>query len=675
MGTIYDPLIKSMTIIDRSIPANEPQTVSPDSSLGGIFPVFCSKGKDNVIIEERNAGTLMSQFGDDFNSFTKYGQANLTALGLVRSQGRSFVCRLLPEDAKRAYIVFGVYVKILEEIPQYERMDTVYNGDKSAVIAWGSGTFKLDNQGQKIPAVINFEPAVAPGAQLRLGRLELEAGQFDEKGYPTLYNGEPQEIADETFYPLFAFSYYGRGSGGNSYGFNILRNVNRDRVATDGRRYYLNCYEQLSNGAYSSILAEPLYFTFNPDATYSADSTVQEGLSKIYQNIDLATGEEVKLQFYPYDASIVELMNALAPYRDPSESVFDIDIINCIFKNGNPYGRIIKAQDTLNPSTSTIMLANGNEGSLDPNSHTPEEIAATREGLLIRFCKYEIDDSLLDEKIVDADIFPDENFPIAVKRSILTDFHPYRPDIKPIMDVGITQNYRDAINNLNELTPYVLTDYAFMVSINGHSGTLNDPSIGSPHPVTYTYDYVRSMADNFSYNGGAFQMHAGANRGQVKYFRPYWIAKKSLNNMYDTLADVGLNYIERLNKRGDLVYGLESTQYMLGGNSKLQSDRNSLVIGRAMRLCHQVLAYYTYDERSIDATLTAAQIDLSNNLRGSNIPTTIGVNTTLYQTSEDKKEENAHCDIAFTFPDYAKSFHVTIYALRPGSELPPSMQQ
>ena len=37
----------------------------------------------------------------------------------------------------------------------------------------------------------------------------------------------------------------------------------------------------------------------------------------------------------------------------------------------------------------------------------------------------------------------------------------------------------------------------------------------------------------------------------------------------------------------------------------------------------------------------------------------------MYQTKEDKRTENAHCDIVFTFPDYAKTFTVTIIAKRP----------
>jgi hypothetical protein len=214
-----------------------------------------------------------------------------------------------------------------------------------------------------------------------------------------------------------------------------------------------------------------------------------------------------------------------------------------------------------------------------------------------------------------------------------------------------------------------------MVTANAHSGTLKDPSIPSPYPVTYTYDYVRSLADNFSTTGGAFQMHAGSKRGKVKYFKPYWLAQKSLNNMFEKLEELGLNYIQRVDKRKNLMYGSEYTQYMVGGQSKLISDRNSLVVGRAMRICHGVLINYKYDEREIEDTIKAAQRNINEELNRSDIPKTIKVNVLIYQTKEDKRNENAHCDIVFRFPDYLKRFSVTIYALRPESELPPAIAE
>jgi hypothetical protein len=123
------------------------------------------------------------------------------------------------------------------------------------------------------------------------------------------------------------------------------------------------------------------------------------------------------------------------------------------------------------------------------------------------------------------------------------------------------------------------------------------------------------------------------------------------------------------------MYGYESTQYMIGGNSKLTSDRNAVVVGRAIRICHGVLINYKYDKRNINDTMSAAQREMNKELGRSNIPNTIGMRTLVYQTKEDTREENAHCDIVFPFPNYPKKFKVTIYALRPESALPPAIAE
>jgi tagatose-1,6-bisphosphate aldolase len=145
--------------------------------------------------------------------------------------------------------------------------------------------------------------------------------------------------------------------------------------------------------------------------------------------------------------------------------------------------------------------------------------------------------------------------------------------------------------------------------------------------------------------------------------------------MYEALEEVGLNYIERVDKKRNLMYGCESTQYMVGGTSKLTSDRNSLIVGRAIRICHGVLIHYKYDEENINDTMSAAQRHLNEELSRSNIPKTVIINIVLYQTKEDEREENAHCDIAFTFPNFTKRFIVTIWALRPESALPPAIAE
>jgi hypothetical protein len=683
MAIVFDPLISSISVEDRSNPEMESTLSSLDTSLSAVFPVFCSKGEDNVITENKSASTIVTKYGDDFSSFKKWGQANIAALGIVRSMGRAFICRLLPDDAMRSYVVFGIYTKEVSDIPQYERNDIVYSPDRTSVLSYGIASYKLTQEGNKIPVKVKASiesespdtEVTLNGVEIRIGTKPLESTDFDESKYPTNYNHEVGVIGEEKFYPLFAFSYYGKGKGGNLFGFNIVRDAGRDKALQDGRRYYMTCYEQLSSGALSPIYAEPFYFSFNPDALFTPDSNVREGLSSVYQNTNEA-GEDVPLKIFPYDDTYLTLVNDLAPFKDNSETIYDIDFINCMFKNGNPYGRIIKSQDSIDISNSVLTLSYGTDGSIDPEGgNSANEIEAIKNELLIKFWRYEIDETLLDEKICDIDLAPDCNYSPEVKKSMLRDFHAYRTDVKMLMDIGITKSYRESINIWTEYIPFINTQWSFMVTANAHAGILTDPSINSPYSVTYTYDYIRSMADNFATSDGAFRMHAGSTRGKVKYFKPYWVAQKSLNNMIEALEEIGLNYIERIDKYKNLMYGSESTQYMIGGNSKLTSDRNALVIGRAIRICHGVLINYKYDDRNIEDTMSAAQRQMNKELERSSIPNTISITTLVYQTKEDTRTENASCDIIFRFPNYPKKFRITIYALRPDSALPPAIAE
>jgi hypothetical protein len=679
MAIILDSAISSIEVIDKSSVYVENQPAALDTALSAVFPVFCSKGKDNVITENKAASTISSLYGDDFTSFKKWGQANIAAMGITRSMGRAFICRLLPDDAMRSYVVFGVYKKEVSNVLQYERSDTVYSPDRTSVISFGTAAYKLTKEGDKIPVAVKSDAGASEpdtesrldGVELRIGTLDLSSDKFDQEQYPSLYNAEVVSIGDEKFFPLFSFSYYGKGKGGNSFGFSIQRHTSRDKILQDGRRYILNCYEILSSGTLVSLFPEPFYFSFNPDAMFSQDSNVQEGLSSVYQN-----DEDTLMQISVYDENYSKLVKELSPFKDQSETNNDIDFINCLYKNGNPYGRIVKSDGTIDVSNSIVTLEHGNDGSIDPEiNNNPSSIEQLKDDLRVKFFKYQIDETLLDEKICDIDIALDCNYNPEVKKSMLRDFHQYRKDVKMVMDVGITKSYREAINIWTEYIPFIYTPFSFMVTVNAHSGTLNDPSIPSPFPVTYTYDYIRSLADNFASPNGAFQMHAGSGRGRIKYFKPYWLAKKSLSNMYESLEDVAVNYIEKIDKHNNLMYGSESSQYMIGSNSKLTSDRNSLVIGRAMRICYGVLINYKYDERNIESTMAAAQQRMNLELKRSSIPSTIGIYTVVYQTKEDARTENAHCDIVFRFPNYAKKFTVTIYAIRPESELPPAVAE
>ena len=678
MGIIYDPNM-DFEVLDQSIPEDELETPSLDTSLAALFATFSSRGPKNKIVECRTSSAIKTTFGDDFGSFDKYGQTNLTALRVARSGGRAFICSLIPNDAKVAYSLLGVTVKPTDSIPVYRRADTEISADGTTIVNYGKGSFVLDPNGNKQQVMLKASAsaeeetvyATTTGVSLKVETKQLQSESvFDSKGYPTGFDGMPivstTPDGDETFYPLILTNYYSKGKGGNYFAFRINRDTNRDKKITDGRRYKITFFELLSTGSYRALFGgEEWQFSFNKNAVYSDADDTSEYLGDVWTNID-EKGEDKLIQLRTFGDSFDRLISAISTAGGSEESApVLIDILNGVFQNGNPYNKIVISDDSIDIENTIVTMDYGNDGAIDESNHTADEIAAAKEALLDAFFNCDIDDAIFDEKMVDCDILPDCNYPDSIKKTIMSSFSLYRPDVFLAMDLG-TNIYSndDAIAKYRELNSYVNTDASYMCAFFGHAGYLNDPAIdGSARIITTTYDYVGGLADNFSTGNGAFQMQAGANRGRVKYIIPFHVSMKNKANDIETLEEYGINNIQYLNKNKDMVYMLESSQYTVE-TSKLMSNRNALVIGRLMRMCAGILPYYKYDENNIADTLVRAKAALEAQLQASKIPSTIKVSFNLYQTKADVKEENAHCYIEVAFPDYIKKFHVVIAAKR-----------
>ena len=707
---IFDPNF-DYKFIDQSIPEDVYETPALDTSLGCLIAGFSSRGQKNKIIECRTKSALKQNFGDEFVNFDKYGQANLHAMRMATSKARVFFCSLSPEDAKVAYSVFGVSLQVNDKIPVYKRTDTVLSADETTVLSFGSGSFVLDSNGEKqqielvspgtpeVPAqgvegeegYVPYQPAIpagktpvtTSGVVLKVETVTLQnANWLDSDGNPTGYTGETITLDsgsanERVFYPLFALYYYSRGKGGNYFAYHIQRQTNRDKKASDGRRYTLYFYELLSTGSYKKLYGgEDFNFSFNKDAVYSTADSTSEYLENVYVNLD-EKSELKPLQMIAYNDSYEALLTAIvAAGANEEASKYDIDILNHIFKNGNAYNKIVAPTDSIDIENTIITLDHGTDGSIEVGATvkvngvdttvTAEMAAAKKEELLNKFFACDIDDDIFDEKITDIDILPDENYPASVKQTIMGTFSQYRPDIHLGMDFGTdVKTAEESISACRELNTFVNSEWSFMVSFYGQAGLLNDKAIdGSPRVVTATYDWAAGLADNFATGNGAFTMRAGAKRGRVTRFKPFWVGKKNKANTLETLEELHINNIQYLNKAKQLVYMLEDTRYEVA-TSKMMSVRNSIVVGRILRMCAGVTPYFKFDEDNIDTTMISCKEELEKQHKLARIPANIKVEYKLYQTKEDVKEENAHIGIDITFPNYIKKFHVEVRAHRP----------
>lgn len=674
---IYDNHME-IGVDDQSI-ASDTYNEVDDDTLAFICGFFASKGKDNKIFEWKSPGTFKTFYGDDFDNFLKYGQANIQCMGALRSGARVFGCRLLPPNATRANIVVSVAIAPKANIPQWKREDTVITG--GSVTTLGTGSFVLDDTGAKIPIMIpNAATTEDPldNIQLTLEGIQIELVKksidtYDTKGVP-VFDGKSYSFTDTddvewTAYPLFMAYYYGRGKGGNNFGLTINRDSARDRMVSDGRRFILDVYEYDDSGNVKSVLDESVYFSFNPEALYSEDSNVSEGLVSAYSNTNDA-GDDIPIQIIPYD-NFTELTTAIYPHIGVGTSD-DIDFIFAVDEDGVAYGKVVLATGSIDPSNTVVRLIGGSDGSLGLGETikvdtvdtvvTQEMVDLAKKELLKQFYSCDIDNSIFDEKIIDADLIVDANYDDDIKKTILSEMPKYRDDIALIIDCGLTESYKEALTKAASITGYVDGDFDYMAYIGGQSGYTNDPSIPTPRHVTYTYDFVRTISEVFGTPAGRFQMIAGATNGKTKYMKYDWLAEKDKSNMLLKLEKAKINYIEKLNKRGDTMYSTERTLYDKD-YSKLTSLRNALVIGDAKRVCHKVLIKYTYDPRSVAAAMEGATTELTSILR-SRYPGTISVAVSIYQTKRDTITDNAHCDITFIFPNIIKRFTVTIIANR-----------
>lgn len=639
--------------------------------------------------------------GDTYN-FTSYGSENEDALGT----GVATIAKIdiannkttvtVTENSVEGFIGKTYYVKSAVFDPDtkyalYSTEDDSDTGMKVSVnlkdVKWPtSGNGTTESTGKELEDMLSpsspTKNATVSGVILKTEVVTLTEGSyFDSKGNPTGFTGEKLildsgEESEREFYPLFTVYYFSRGKGGNYFAYHISRQTTRDKKSTDGRRYTMYFYELLSTGSYKSMYdGEDFNFSFNKSAVYSTADSSSEYLGEIYSNIDNNSNEN-PIQMIVYNDSYEALLDAIvAAGANEEDSKYDIDILNAIFKNGNPYNRIVQPADTIDLDNTYITLDGGTDGSIEVGATVGDGIVVTKETaeakkveLLNKFFSCDIDDDIFDEKITDIDVLPDENYPDSVKHTILSTFSQYRPDIHLAMDFGNdVKTAEEAISKSRELSTYVNNEWSFMASFYGQSGLLNDAEIdGSPRVVTATYDWTAGLADNFASAGGAFQMRAGSKRGRVKYFKPYWVGRKNKQNTLETLEELHINNIQYLNKSRDMVYMLEDTQYEVD-LSKMMSVRNSIVVGRLIRMCAGILPYYKFDEENIDTTMKNAQDDLEKNVSLANIPASIGVTFNVYQTKADVKEENAHVGITVEFPDYIKKFHVEIRAKRPTS--------
>jgi len=692
--------INSIEVIDNSI-GSVSSTPVAHSILPSLHAIFASDGEDNVIREMTGGyAEAIEKYGSDFADSKAYGLQNLIAENVMKAGATAYLCRLLPEDAKLAHLIFKVAIKKESDIPLYKR--DMY------------GNFAKDDLGEKIPITVvssvpttgvdpdtgeplNGENQVVTNATTSGYRIKLLVEQYDEtvKEYANgakIAAGEKHIItsdSDWNIFPLFTMYYYARGKCGNDYGFRLINDFARDEVVNDGRRYELFLLKKTSAGALTLSIGNDLSFSFNPSAQVSKTISVIEGLQKVYQNLDDSKNKK-QIQIEYYQDNYAELISYLKGLLNEEpvmtngideadlnrmtvpETIEDFDFINGYDKSGNQYDNVVIDGESVDVST-PVYMNGGSDGAIE--SMSGDELETYRNDMLKKFFKCEIDTPTITNVLkCDAGIIYDANYPLEVKTA-MANIVQNRRDICVVWDTGFTDNLEQACAVAQQLLALVPSAASENFAIIPHCGITADRGINVR--VTGTYELSNDI--HTIYASHPFVKIAGAQHdyGCVRKTIFDWVVEETIPKGYQIklakanklywATDLGKALSNTIvgNYTGKNVYFFSDANCYKESISKLAEFRNSLLINDIRRVVKLVLVKYTFDSDGADAAIEKASEELKSIFQN-RYPNNIILDYNLYQSNRDKLLNQASCDISVTFPDVFDSWNCTITANRNG---------
>ena len=689
--------VQSITLRDNSVRVVE-NAAATLNILPSLHPVFTSDGKDNVISEENSLNTVLNKYGDDFADINQYGQQNLNAEQVLLAGGTTYLCRLLPDDAKPAHIVVKFAVKSAENIPLYKRN--------------GYGQFILDDDGNKIPVkatstttqtVVNPETGeeeeVEAGTEIDAKTTGIEIKVIVESAdnetwerYPSAsrlsshYKAIGTDNDGFKVFPMFFMNYYANGKAGNDYGLRIINDFQRDEKVNDGRRYQMFLVKKTSNGVETLSIGNGLSFSFNPNATISKTINVIEGLQSVYQNYEGTVEKQIHMDFYyeNYAKLIKEIGDILnqeqmvTPGIDPDyvirkpETIEDFDFINGMAKDGESFDNVIVNAESANLGNYQYFKG-GSDGEFETVTDE-EDLQNKRSILLKRFFDGEVDQkTFLNVLKCDAGIIYDANYPMDVKKA-MAGVVKWRRDMCVVFDTGFTNNLQESVALAKQINGFIGADGSENFAIVPHAGITVDRTINVR--VTGTYEMAYGLTR--LYRLAPFSVYAGQQNGDAGCVRKTifdWVIEQTKPIGYEEklakqnklywATDLGkaLSNVANGNYTGRNVYFYSNANQYVEPTSKVAEFRNSILINDIRRILKLVLVKYTFDVTGAESAIEKATTELTNKF-SSRYPSNVEIVLNLYQTDRDKLLNLATCEVAVNFPDIFESWTGIIIADR-----------
>ena len=624
---IQDHFVQLTKTVDRSIPTIGLEPLP--QGYANLFPFFSPEGRDNKIIRCTGFGAVEKLWGTKLTD-TKYGHTGIVAQIAAKHGAMIDGCRLMPDDSERASMVWGV---ILREI-------------------------KVDVD--------------VTGYELEFYQEAADVEGFDGDVHSASNETIDTSVSGEFKIPLGVIITRGRGKYGNNYSLDI--NVDKDLTAqsADGLKYTLDMYK-VENGTTVSVGGEEaqISFTLNTAGTVHKNTSLLMGFGYAFAEFNTRF-EDHPLYLAAFDENADFLTDKLAAVTS-ADSAFDVDVL--LLSNIDTYDHLEQGAGHVDITDVMKPLSAGSDGSFelggtvkDANGDdivvTEAHIETVRNQLLVQFYSCDIDDDLLDERLVQSSIAFGCNFNAEVTKAMYEQLAVLRRDIVVIGDVGVQATFEAARLEAINRTGGVAAVDAHRCAINIHCGRTTDRS----RNVNTSANYALAKLYAQLFGGpNKFAQLAGEAVAEIDNMKLSWILKKTKTDEIGKAMEAHVIMATALYKTDDNVKKIafmteSSLETQLG--SKLMSTRNALVIGYIMRYVSIVSMRNIHNIDGKAGTELALDLLISEEIP-SQIPEDFKVEHKLRSKLSKLGQEVTVVELAITPPNVTDAIVVEVYADRP----------
>lgn len=602
---------------------------------------------DDITITQTSAA--LKKFYSDFGMDSEHIIAN--ADGTTATKTKTYSATDIFEG--NDYITLSVLVSENDTV----HLDINWGTDTENLIIRSSGIEFVDeivaDDVTEKKLAIAFESKSIEGAT-SIDKLQAEIAN--------MYN-EDQDENGYYYKPLMAFWALGRGSYGGNLRIQIADANSYDSASEPtARMYQVNILEKTNSGLTTK---EYIYGMMNEDAF---DQDYEDGPSLFL--VDLVNDPDkgsAKVGMYfnsvVFD-QMLELVNSTIEDEDDKYDVNTFDPIFGVNIDGSENEHVTMIDNSTDngyvnlTAADGFALMSGNDGSLDPSTHTTEEIEATKEDLLIRAFNASIDRRIKSRYSTPADFCLDANFSDAVKRQMGVFAGIRKYDCVTYLDTKLLKTPTDVINYLKSMNNV----YGYNIVKECHCYKYRDTMFsGKLCEMTITHWFAKAFVNHVKVYGigepFAKEKARISNSSDFVSGTFYPVIDPDDNDIKKQIYKYGANCYETVKHN---VFQRSSAITTCKENSDRLDEFNEYITEKAIKLAHDLLSsklyHITEDEDRSKFTKDAKQV-IEQELAG--LVKTCSV--AFKMSTADKKRNILRIALRLTFNTVAKYGIAEVY--------------